>query len=88
MIPRISSIKALSDCLLSVSFDDGRQVIYDVKTDLDLPGYRLLVEVPGLFDQVQLDESRTCVYWNDEIDLPSDAIYEYGREVDLQGITQ
>ena len=88
MIPRISSIKALPDCLLSVSFDDGRRVIYDVKTDLDLPGYRLLVEVPGLFDQVQLDESRTCVYWNDEIDLPSDAIYEYGREVDLQGITQ
>ena len=88
MIPRISSIKALSDCLLSVSFDDGRQVIYDVKTDLDLPGYRLLVEVPGLFDQVQLDESRTCVYWNDEIDLPSDAIYEYGREVGLQGIVR
>ena len=88
MIPRISSIKALPDCILSVSFDDGRRVIYNVKTDLDLPGYRLLVEVPGLFDQVQLDESRTCVYWNDEIDLPSDAIYEYGREVDLQGITQ
>ena len=26
-------------------------------------------------EQVQLDESRTCVYWNDVIDLPSDAIY-------------
>ena len=88
MIPRISSIKALPDCLLSVSFDDGRQVIYDVKTDLDLPGYHLLAEVPGLFDQVQLDKSRTCVYWNDEIDLPSDAIYEYGRAVGLHGIAQ
>ena len=79
MIPRISSIKALPDCLLSVSFDDGKQVICDVKTDLDLPGYRALIEIPGLFDQVQLDKSRTCVYWNDDIDLPSDAIYEYGR---------
>lgn len=88
MIPRISSIKTLPDCLLSVSFDDGRQVIYDVKTDLDLPGYHLLAEVPGLFDQAQLDKSRTCVYWNDEIDLPSDTIYEYGRVVGLQGIAQ
>lgn len=26
----------------------------------------------------RLPESRTCVYWNSEIDLPSDAIYEYG----------
>lgn len=25
---------------------------------------------------LQLDESRTCVFWSDEIDLPSDAIYE------------
>ena len=72
---------ALSDFLLSVSFDDGRQVIYDVKTDLDLPGYRALADTPCLFNQVQLDESRTCVYWNDEIDLPSDAIYEYGYSI-------
>ena len=81
MIPRIRAIVPLPDYLLSVSFDDGKQVIYDVKTDFNLPDYRLLAEVPGLFKQVQLDQSRTCVYWNDEIDLPSDAIYEYGREV-------
>ena len=79
MIPRISSIKALPDCLLSVSFDDGKLVICDVKTDLDLPGCRALIEIPVLFDQVHLDKSRTCVYWNDDINLPSDAIYEYGR---------
>lgn len=29
-----------------------------------------------MFEQVQLDESRTCVFWSNEIDLPSDAIYE------------
>lgn len=81
LIPCISSIKALPDCLLSVSFDDGKRVICDVKNGLDLPGCRALIEIPGLFDQVQLDKSRTCVYWNDEIDLPSDAIYEYGRTI-------
>ena len=81
MIPRISSIKALPDCRLFASFDDGKRVIYDVKTDLNLPGYCALVDIPGLFDQAQLDKSRTCVYWNDEIDLPSDTIYEYGQEI-------
>ncbi len=34
-----------------------------------------------LFQQVQLDPSRTCVYWNEDIDLPSDVLYEYGVEV-------
>ena len=38
-----------------------------------------LKNIYGLFEQVQLDESRTCVFWNDDIDLPSDAIYEYGK---------
>lgn len=80
MISRISSIKPLSDYKLSVSFDDGKRVIYDVKEDMALPGYDLLREVKGLFQQVRLDQSRTCVYWNDEIDLPSDVIYEYGIE--------
>ena len=79
MIPRISSLTTLPDYLLSVTFDDGKRVLYDVKEDMNLPGYDALREITGLFEQVRLDKSRTCVYWNDEIDLPSDAIYEYGK---------
>ncbi len=48
---------------------------------MDLPGYAALREVFGLFRQVRLDESRTCVFWNSDIDLPSDIIYEYGHEI-------
>ena len=81
MIPRIASIQAMPDYMLSVSFDDGRRWLYDVKEDMGLPGYSALRDVYGLFQQVQLDESRTCVYWNEDIDLPSHAIYEYGREI-------
>ncbi len=80
MLPRISSVKPMPDFMLAVAFDDGRRVLYDVKEDMNLPGYDQLRAITGLFQQVQLDQSRTCVYWNDEIDLPSDAIYEYGRE--------
>ena len=82
MIPRIKKLEALDHYVLYVVFDDGKTVEYDVKEDMDtIDSYKALREVYGLFKQVNLDQSRTCVYWNDEIDLPSDMIYEYGKEV-------
>lgn len=81
MIVRIKSVHALQDYKLEVLFDDGKKVEYDMKDDIkELPGYSDLETIMGLWQQVQLDESRTCVYWNDYIDLPSDTIYEYGVE--------
>ena len=56
-------------------YDNG-----ETEEDLDLSGYSVLREVEGLFQQVQLDESRTCVFWNEDVDLPSDILYEYGME--------
>lgn len=80
MIPKIKIVKPKEDYTLQVMFDDGKEVIYDVKDDIDTTKqYVDLKEIRGLFEQVQLDESRTCVFWNDEIDLPSDVIYEYGK---------
>lgn len=80
MIPRIKSVKPVENYLLEVVFDDGKSVLYDVNEDIEtLPGYDDLKNIHGLFNQVQLDESRTCVYWNKDIDLPSDIIYEYGK---------
>ena len=82
MTPRIRELKALSNYRLFALFDDGKRVVYDVAEDMrTLPSYGLLADAPGLFRQVRLDESRTCVYWNDEIDLPHDWLYEYGAEV-------
>lgn len=77
MIPRIKNIKPLENYLLEVVFDDGKSGIYDVKDDINtIPQYRDLKTIKGMFEQIQLDESRTCVFWSDDIDLPSDAIYE------------
>lgn len=79
MIPRIKDITPLPDFFLRVVFDDGRTVLYDVKEDMEqIKSYRDLRSITGLFNQVQIDRSRTCVFWNDQIDWPSDAIYEYG----------
>ena len=80
MIPKIKDITPLPDFLLRVVFDDGKAVLYDVKEDMEqIESYRDLRSITGLFNQVQLDQSRTCVFWNDRIDFPSDTIYEYGR---------
>ena len=83
MIPRIRSVEPLPEYLLNVSFDDGKAVIYDVKEDINaIECFGDLVAVQGLFNHLRLDESRTCVFWTDMIDLPSDTIYEYGKPVD------
>ncbi len=82
MIIRIKNFHPMDGNRLFVSFDDGREVVYDMNEDIDtLPGYSVLKETTGLFQQAMLDESRTCIYWNDEIDLPSDEIAEYGEPV-------
>lgn len=72
----------MDDYILYVIFDDGKSVLYDVKEDIEeIQSYKDLMTIHGLFDQVKLDSSRTVVFWNDYIDLPSDAIYEYGKRI-------
>ena len=81
MIQRIKTIKPMPDYVLLVSFEDWKQVLYNVKEDFNLPEYNSLQSINGLFNQVQLDESRTCVFWTKNVDLPSDIIYEYGKQL-------
>lgn len=79
MLVKIKSVEPLEDFKLRVLFDDGKLVLYDLNDDIkNLPRYKDLQNICGLYKNVQLDKSRTCVYWNDYIDLPSDTIYEYG----------
>ena len=80
MIPRIKKLQPKEDYRLLVEFEDGKVVLYDVNSDInDIPSYNELRTRKGLFNSVQIDASRTCVYWTGDIDLPSDIIYEYGK---------
>ena len=85
MIPRIKSFTPTDDYLLLVTFDDGRIVRYDVMEDIrTIPAFQELETEHGLFQNAQFDQSRTCIYWNDQSELPSDTIYEYGTTLDGQ----
>lgn len=78
MIPRIKSVKPLKNYILYIIFDDGKKCFYDVGKDIEsIRGYEDLKDIYGLFEQVKLDKSRTCIFWNDFIDLPSDILYEF-----------
>ena len=73
----------MEDYWLRVTFDNGRVVQYDVEDDIrTIPAFQDLERIYGLFQNAQLDQSRTCIYWNDQIDLPSDTIYEYGADLE------
>ncbi len=80
MIPRIKSLETLENFVLLVTFDNGDRVLYDVKDDIQtLSDFQVLKSEYGLFKNARLDSSRTCVYWTDRVDLPSDTILEYGQ---------
>lgn len=82
MIIRIKNIKPLENYQLYIEFDDNRRVEYDMRDDITtLPQYYKLATESGLWNHAQLDESRTIVFWNEDIDLPSDILYEYGKEL-------
>ena len=82
MFPRIKELVPLDGYVLDVWFDTGEHVFYDVSDDIQsVKEFGLLKTIPGLFNAVKVDESRTSVYWNDRIDLSSDTILEYGRPV-------
>lgn len=85
MIPRIKNFSTTQDFHLLVIFDDGKMVRYDVGEDIKtIPAFHALKEEHALFQNAQLDQSRTCIYWTDRIDLASDTIYEYGETVNAK----
>lgn len=79
MIIKIKDLKVLEKYKLLVTFDNEKKVVYNVEDDINsIPSYSDLKNIPGLFESAHLDSSRTCVEWNEFIDLPSDIIYKYG----------
>ena len=66
MYPRIKEAFPLENYILKVIFDDGKTVLYDVKDDVTkIPSYSPLIKTYKLFEQFQVDSSRTVIYWND-----------------------
>ena len=82
MIPRIKKIEPREGFRLHIVFDGGEEVIYDLNDDISkIPDFSIPKTENGLFENFKMDESRTCVYWSDRVDLPSDTLLEYGKKI-------
>jgi hypothetical protein len=73
MNPRPKSVKAIDNYRLIITFKNGDEKIFDVSSLLEFKMYEKLKD-KSFFSSVKTDG--TCVYWNDEIDLCPDLIYE------------
>jgi hypothetical protein len=73
MNPRPVSVKPLEDYKLLVTFQNKERKIFDAAPLLELPMYQKLKN-KGFFSLAKADGM--CVYWNDEIDLCPDMVYE------------
>lgn len=77
---KIKSIYPLAGLTLIADFENGEKRKYDVRPLLDKwEAFRSLQEVPGLFEQVQVDAGGYGISWNDDIDLSCDEIYYNGN---------
>lgn len=82
MFSRIKKVEVKDELALLVTFDDDIRVLYDLKDDIkNIKDFEALQTETSLFKNFQIDQSRTCIYWSDRIDLASDTILEYGRRI-------
>jgi len=73
MNPKPIKVKPLKDYKLLITFTNNERKIFDVKPLLDSPLYKKLND-KYLFSLAKADGM--CVFWNDEIDLCPDMVYE------------
>ena len=73
MNPRPVDVKPLENFRLLVTFQNEERRIFDVTPMLGLSMYHKLRN-KGFFSLAKADGM--CVYWNDEIDLCPDMVYE------------
>lgn len=68
--------------MLLVIFAEGATKTYDCKPLFDqLPVFRDLQNVPGLFEQASVDPGGYGISWNDELDLACDELWANGKTV-------
>ena len=80
MFHKIRSVTPLPGSALLIHFADGCARRYEMATLMDqMQAFSPLRDTPGLFEQVRVDPGGYGISWNDEIDLPSDTLYEYGK---------
>ena len=82
MSHKITSVAPMQDLALLVHFAGGQAKTYSVKPLTDqIPAFRSLKEIPGLFEQVRVEPGGYAVSWNDDLDLDGEEIWVNGQPI-------
>lgn len=71
--PRVKEVVPTDNFELLLTFNTGEKKKFDAKKLFEYPMYAPLKNI-GFFKLVKADNM--CVYWNDEIDICPDTLYE------------
>ena len=77
-IPKILSASAPKENILLVNFSNGQTRIFNVETVTSRPNYNQLLNYSFL-KNVKVDPSGYSIYWNDEIDLCENELWQKGE---------
>lgn len=79
---KVKEVSALADLKLSVQFTNGTTKIYDVTPLMHrFPVFKTLEDNELLFREVEVDQGGYGIFWNDDLDLSCDELWENGAEV-------
>ncbi|MGN1314672.1 MAG: DUF2442 domain-containing protein [Lachnospiraceae bacterium] len=83
MFHKIKTITPKDNYILSAVFQDGTTKEYDIKPLFaEIPAFKDLEAINGLFEQVRVDVGGYGISWNDDIDLSSDEIWNQGKALE------
>jgi len=83
MFHKVAAVSPLDGYRLSVRFDTGESMRYDVSPLFSKwPVFQSLRDVPGLFERVQVDAGGYGISWNDDIDLSCDELWDNADPLD------
>lgn len=77
MFHKVKNVIPLDDYILKVTFEDNVIKFYDIKPLFKKWNiFKSLITTKGLFKQVKVDTGGYGIYWNDEIDLSCNELWE------------
>ena len=85
MFYKVKSVEAEDDYILLVTFQNKVKKRYDIKPLFEKwHVFKDLKNIQGLFENVKVDVGGYGIYWNDDIDLSCNELWENGTEIELQ----
>lgn len=81
MTHKIKSVRPLENSIILAVFQNGIEKTYDMRNLYPMfPQFEIFEKDKALFNQVQIDIGGYGIFWNDDLDLDAEDIWEDGIE--------